>query len=53
MRNLDHAGGHNCLPTSTARSGEFALAAGFQRIDDDPRPISEIPEDELLGGSGR
>ncbi len=33
--------------------GEFALAAGFERIDDDPRPISEIPEDELLDGFGR
>jgi predicted DNA-binding protein len=31
----------------------FALAAGFRRIDDDPRPISEIPEDELLQGFGR
>jgi predicted DNA-binding protein len=30
----------------------FALAAGFQRIDGDPRPISEIPEDELLVGFG-
>jgi predicted DNA-binding protein len=34
-------------------SGDFALAAGFDRIDDDPRPISEIPEDELLNGFGR
>jgi predicted DNA-binding protein len=33
--------------------GEFALAAGFERIDDDPRPISEIPEDVLLDGFGR
>lgn len=33
--------------------GELALAAGFARIDDDPRPISEIPEDELLAGFGR
>ena len=32
--------------------GEFALAAGFMRIDDDLRPISEIPEDELLDGFG-
>jgi predicted DNA-binding protein len=32
---------------------DFALAAGFARIDDDPRPISEIPEDELLEGFGR
>jgi len=28
----------------------FALAAGFARIDDDPRPISEISKDELLDG---
>jgi predicted DNA-binding protein len=33
--------------------GEFSLAAGFERIDDDPRPISEIPEDQLLDGFGR
>jgi predicted DNA-binding protein len=33
--------------------GQFALAAGFARIDADPRPISEIPEDELLDGFGR
>jgi hypothetical protein len=31
---------------------EFALAFGFQRIDDDPRPISEIPDAELLEGLG-
>lgn len=30
----------------------FALSAGFKRIDEDPRPISEIPEDELLKGFG-
>ena len=30
----------------------FALAAGFERIDGDPRPISEIPERELLRGFG-
>lgn len=30
----------------------FALAAGFERIDEDPRPISAIPEDELLDGFG-
>jgi Ribbon-helix-helix protein, copG family len=30
----------------------FALAEGFPRIDDDPRSISEIPEDELLEGFG-
>jgi hypothetical protein len=33
--------------------GNFGLAAGFARIDDDRRPISEIPEDELLDGFGR
>jgi len=32
---------------------EFALAAGFPRIDNDPRPISDLPEDELLDGFGR
>ena len=32
--------------------GELALAAGFPRVDEDPRPISEIPEDELLDGFG-
>lgn len=31
----------------------FALAAGFPRIDHDPRSISDIPEDELLDGFGR
>lgn len=30
----------------------FALARGFTRIDGDPRPISEIPESELLEGFG-
>jgi predicted DNA-binding protein len=38
------------LPSSPDRS--FALAAGFRRIDDDVRPISEIPEHELLKGFG-
>lgn len=31
---------------------DFALAAGFPRIDRDPRPISQIPESELLAGFG-
>jgi predicted DNA-binding protein len=30
----------------------FALAAGFRRIDGDPRPTSAIPDDELLAGFG-
>jgi predicted transcriptional regulator len=35
-----------------AHNREFALAAGFDRIDGDRRPISEIPEEELLEGFG-
>jgi predicted transcriptional regulator len=35
-----------------SRDRDFALAAGFPRIDSDPRPISQIPEDELLEGFG-
>ena len=38
---------------AVASDGQFALAGGFPRIDDDPRPISQIPEDELLDGFGR
>ena len=34
-------------------AGELALSVGFERIDDDPRPISEIPDDELLRGFGQ
>lgn len=30
----------------------FALAGGFERTDADRRPISEIPEAELLRGFG-
>lgn len=37
-------------PSSHDRN--FALAVGFRRIDDDPRPLSEIPKDELLDGFG-
>lgn len=40
------------VPTGSS-DGDFALAAGFARIDDDPRPISEISEKELLDGFGR
>jgi Ribbon-helix-helix protein, copG family len=35
-----------------SRDRNFALAAGFPRIDDDPRPLSEIPEHDLLEGFG-
>lgn len=41
------------VPSARPGGGDLALAAGFARIDDDPRPISEIPEDELLDGFGR
>lgn len=40
------------IPASGGQGG-FALAVGFQRIDDDARPIAEIPEDELLDGFGQ
>jgi predicted DNA-binding protein len=39
------------VPTAIG-DDDFALAAGFPRRDDDPRPISGIPEDELLDGFG-
>jgi predicted DNA-binding protein len=39
--------------TRSVDDRSFALAAGFCRIDDDRRPISEISEDELLAGFGR
>lgn len=35
-----------------SRDRDFALAAGFPRLDGESRPISEIPEDELLQGFG-
>jgi predicted transcriptional regulator len=31
---------------------DFEIAAGFPRSDVDPRPISEIPDEELLEGLG-
>ena len=31
---------------------DFALAGGFSRTDSDRRPISEIPEAELMRGFG-
>jgi predicted DNA-binding protein len=34
------------------RDRNFALAGNFERIDPDSRPISEIPEDELMRGFG-
>lgn len=38
-------------PASSDR--DFALALGFDRSDDDPRPISQIPEAEMMEGFGR
>ncbi len=35
-----------------SRDRNFALAAGFRRLDGDQRPISQIPEDDLLDGFG-
>jgi predicted DNA-binding protein len=35
-----------------SRDRDFALAAGFERIDGDKRPISRIPDGELLEGFG-
>ena len=35
-----------------SRDREFELAAGFARTDDDSRPISQIPDQELLEGFG-
>jgi hypothetical protein len=35
-----------------ANDRNFALAAGFPRVDRDPRPISQIPDSELLAGFG-
>lgn len=31
---------------------DFALASGFRRIDGDTRPLSEIPDNQLLAGFG-
>ncbi len=32
---------------------DFALARGFERVDPDPKPISETSEEDLLDGFGR
>lgn len=39
-------------PAPTRDRDFFFLRETFERIDDDPRPISEIPEDEMLEGFG-
>jgi predicted DNA-binding protein len=35
-----------------SRDRHFEIAAGFPRTDGDSRPISEIPDEELLEGFG-
>jgi predicted DNA-binding protein len=35
------------------RDRRFEVAAGYPRTDGDSRPISEIPDEELLKGFGR
>jgi predicted DNA-binding protein len=42
----------SCYQPPPTRDRNFALAGNFQRVDHDSRPISEIPEDELLRGFG-
>jgi hypothetical protein len=37
---------------SAASDREFQVATGFPRIDSDSRPISQIPDPELLEGFG-
>jgi predicted DNA-binding protein len=42
----------SCYRPALKRDRNFALAGNFERIDADSRPISEIPEDELMRGFG-
>ncbi len=35
-----------------SRDRQFEIAAGFPRTDGDSRPISQIPDEELLQGFG-
>lgn len=41
-----------CYRPRPKRDRNFAVAGNFERIDPDRRPISEIPEDELMRGFG-
>lgn len=41
-----------CYRPAPKRDRSFALAGNFERIDSDSRPISKIPEDELMRGFG-
>jgi predicted DNA-binding protein len=42
----------SCYRPAPKRDRNFALAGNFERIDADSRPISEIPEAELMRGFG-
>ena len=42
----------SCYRPRPERDRNFALAGNFERIDADPRPISAIPDDELMRGFG-
>lgn len=40
------------MPVSQSE-GDFAFARGFARIDGSPRALSEMPDEDLLDGSGQ
>lgn len=42
----------SCYRPASKRDRNFALAGNFERLDADARPISEIPEGELMRGFG-
>lgn len=42
----------SCYRPRPERDRNFALSGNFERIDADPRPISGIPDDELMRGFG-
>jgi predicted DNA-binding protein len=42
----------SCYRPAPNRDRNFALAGNFERIESDRRPISGIPDDELMRGFG-
>lgn len=42
----------SCYRPRPGQDRDFALAGNFERIDADPRPISELSDDELMRGFG-
>lgn len=42
----------SCYRPRPGRDRSFSVAGNFERIDADPRPISGIPDDELMRGFG-